>query len=151
MTQNIFGNYHTDTSSYSIVNFYIKQNLYKNLQALARRRITGWQLAPFQLLESTIRPKLSIIDEELNCNRGQIQLSPEDEPFINPNDALVRYLAFVFLMCDINAIISKLNTQLSLFYMACKSISKYMFQLTDVLFATCCQQQCKLWDIFLKY
>ena len=72
----------------------------------------GWQLAPFQLLESTIRPKLSIIDEERDCSSGLIRLPPEDKSFVNTNDPLVRYLAFILLMCGIPM---QLNTQLSLF------------------------------------
>ena len=89
----------------------------------------GWQLAPFQLLESTIRPKLSIIDEERDCSSGLIRLPPDDKSFDNTNDTLVRYLAFILSMCDIAM---QLNTQLSLF-IPCKLIGKYMFYHTRVL------------------
>ena len=62
---------------------------------MKRRRVTGWQLAPFHLLESTIRPKLSIIDEEKDLTGRLMGLVPDEQSFVKADETLVRYLALV--------------------------------------------------------
>ena len=63
---------------------------------MTRRKVAGWQLAPFHLLQSTIHPKLSIIDEEKDLNVKLMGLNPDDQCIMEANDDVNRYLAHVF-------------------------------------------------------
>ena len=51
---------------------------------LSRRGHTCWQLAPFDLLQATLNPHLSVIDEEqensnINDNATRIKMNPDDD------------------------------------------------------------------------
>ena len=51
---------------------------------LSRRGHTCWQLAPFDLLQATLNPHLSVIDEEqensnINDNATRIKINHDDD------------------------------------------------------------------------
>ena len=59
---------------------------------MPRGKFRCWQLAPLQLLESTINTQLPVIDEEEDNTNGLIKLTREDESSVNADDPSVSHL-----------------------------------------------------------